>query len=88
MAFVRLVPTFPAVQITNETIRRRFQAHVLGTQEQVDAVRRCREALAEAAVAINETVPDGPDKANAMTLLDHARHCATAAIALHGVREA
>lgn len=66
--------------ITSE-IEHRFKFHPADTQEKRDAHQAIREACMEAALRLNEIVPDCREKSLAITRLEEAMMHANAAIA-------
>lgn len=62
-------------------IAHRFAFHAASTQEKRDDHGRARQVIYRAAEALNELVPDGREKAVALTKLEEAMFWANAGIA-------
>lgn len=67
--------------IDPDDIANRFDFHPATTQEKRDAHTSIRQIVRRAADAINEQVPDGREKATAITKLEEAMFWANAGLA-------
>lgn len=67
--------------IDPQDIANRFDFHPATTQEKRNAHTSVRQTVRRAADAINEQVPDGREKATAITKLEEAMFWANAALA-------
>lgn len=70
--------------IDPDDIANRFDFHPATTAEKRDAHTSVRQTVRRAADAINEQVPDGREKAVAITKLEEAMFWANAALAREG----
>lgn len=79
------MPTsIPIMRYTNDELLVRYQHHAPQNQATVDAHRRAREILCDAAIELNNLLAECPDKDKALDALELARVHSNTAIALHG----